>query len=180
MHVSKKARLQGTRGFTLVEALVATSILAVAVTALLNIVAQNVFVSNYVKNKATAISLAQEGVELVRNIQDATLLTTDSPEQFIQNAFGDCTVGSGLCTIDPLTLQISQCPEECPPLRVSSNGYFNYVSGDTSNIFDEVFTRSIAVNQLLDSGSVVVRVSWQQGQTERSVEYETYIFPWIN
>lgn len=182
--VIAKKTSQFVSGFTLVEALVATSILAVSITALLNIVGQNVFVSNYVKNKTTAISLAQEGIELTRNIQDSALLVQDfsSFNQFLGENFQPCIFGSGVCVIDPLDLQIQACSgEQCPPLKVSSNGYFNYDIEDTSNSFNEVFTRTFIIQPTgPSSGRVTVRVSWQQGQAERSVEYETDLFPWIN
>lgn len=171
-------------GFTLVEALVATSILAVVVTALLNVVGQNIFLSNYVKNKVTAISLAQEGVELVRNIQDSALLEQEfmTFEVFAGTVFLPCVFGDGACRIDPLDLQIQSCPgQECPPLLVSPNGYFNYSLGDADNTFNEMFTRTIFIEPTSSlSGRVTVRVDWMQGQSERSVEYETDLFLWIN
>lgn len=181
--VATKKTSHALSGFTLVEALVATSILAVSVTALLNIVGQNVFVSNYVKNKATAISLAQEGVELVRNIQDSALLVQEfsSFNQFLGDNFQPCIFGSGTCVIDPRDLEITSCSNECPPLLVSQNGYFNYDLADNSNSFNEVFTRTFFIQPTgPSSGRVRVRVTWLQGQTERSVEYETELFPWIN
>lgn len=168
----------GTQGFTIVEALVAISILVISVTALLGVVSQNIFNSSYVKNKAVAISLAQEGIELVRNIQDSALLAEEyqSFEVFAGTLFQPCVFNEGMCTIDPLSLEIDSCPNgECPPLRISETGYFNYTFGEESN-----FTRSVEIIQTSgDSGRVTVRVAWEQGNAVREVVYEMELFLWI-
>lgn len=181
LHFAKKNTQ--TSGFTLVEALVATSILAVSITALVNVVAQNVFTSGFVKNKAVAMSLAQEGVELVRNIQDTALLNNSYAtfELLAGTVFSPCTYGAGVCTIDPASLSIQSCSgQECPPLKISENGYFNYIFEDTTNSLNEKFTRSISIVQTgSDSGKVVVTVSWLQGSTQKEVVYETDLFLWI-
>jgi type II secretory pathway pseudopilin PulG len=170
------------KGFTIVEALVAIFILVISVTALMGVVSQSIFTSGYIKNKAVAISLAQEGIELVRNIQDSILLSSDYGNSPFQVVLGDinglypCIFLEGVCTIDAVSLEIDSCPNGvCPPLRVSDTGYFNYTFGDESN-----FTRSIEVVPTgQDSGRVTSRVEWLQGSTLREVVYEEDLFLWI-
>lgn len=172
------------QGFTIVEALVAIFILVVSVTGLLGVVSQSIFNSSYIKNKAVAISLAQEGVELVRNIQDTALLNNEQSTAFpvfLGNTFGSCIFGTGLCTIDPTSLTINSCSDDgCPPLQISDTGYFNYSFGDDSNSHNGRFTRNIKILPTgSTSGKAEVSVEWEQGSTIRSVEYEIEIFPWI-
>lgn len=57
-------------GFTIVETLVALSIFSVAVIALISVTISGSSGSTYVKNKLTASYLAQEGIEMVRNLRD--------------------------------------------------------------------------------------------------------------
>ena len=183
-HISSISKVSSSqKGFTLIETLVAVFILALSITALLNVVGSSIFTSGYIKNKAIATGLAVEGVELVRNIQDSLLLAggygEDSPINVILGDIGGlqyCFSLSGTCFIDPLTLDVSACQDgECPNLRLSSNGYYNYTEGEETQ-----FVRSIRINQTgPDSAHVVVRVGWLQGQTEREVLYETDIFLWI-
>lgn len=174
----KRKRAVTKQGFTIVEALVAISILVVSVTALLGVVSQSIFNSTHIKNKAVAISLAQEGVELVRNIQDSALLAEDYQtfEVFAGTLFQPCMFNEGMCTIDPLSLEIDSCPNQtCPPLRISDTGYFNYTFGEESR-----FTRSIEITpSLQNSGRAIVTVSWEQGSTLREVVYEVDLFLWI-
>ncbi len=58
------------QGFTIVETLVALSIFSVAVIALISVAISGSSGATYVKNKLTASYLAQEGVEMVRNLRD--------------------------------------------------------------------------------------------------------------
>lgn len=178
------------KGFTLIEALVAIFILSVSITSLLTVVTQSVFNSIYIKNKAVAISLAQEGVELVRNIQDSALLETEYPtfNAFIVDNLRDCSPfsisGVSLCTIEPVSLNINSCANSgsdvlalCSPLYLSEDGYFNYnTNGELTP-----FTRSIkVVNTGTKSGLVTVDVSWMQGNFLRKVSYKMDLFLWIN
>ena len=168
------------RGFTIVEALVAIFILTTAITALLTVVTQSVFNSSYIKNKTSAMALAQEGVELVRNIQDSNLLQNEyqSFEVFAGTVFTPCIFNEGMCTIDPLSLEIESCPnQECPPLRQNDGGYITYLL-----TADETpFTRYITIRPTGQrSGIVGVRVEWEQGAVTREVYYETDLFLWID
>lgn len=174
---------QTQKGFTLIETLVAVFIVSMSITALLSVVGQNIFTAGYLKNKAIATGLAVEGVELVRNIQDSILLSSDYGESPISVVLGDldgfalCSSFEGLCFIDPISLAIASCQnQECPKLLLSGEGYYNYYSGQETN-----FTRSIEIDFLdaQDSGTVTVRVEWLQGQTLREVSYQTDIFLWI-
>ena len=191
---SQQNILKYKKGFTLIESLVAIFILTISVTALLGVVSQSVFNSSYAKNKVVAVSLAQEGIELVRNIQDTKLLQATQGqypdfETFIQMEFQPCSTTGGLCTIDPETLNISPCPSdgnngpECSLLYLD-NGYYNY---DSTNGTPTVFRRSISItstpfsilNQDENSGRVVVTVSWIQGSVPREVSYDMELFMWI-
>ena len=58
------------RGLTLVETLVAISILTIAVVGPLGIIAQALHTSYYIRDQMTAYYLAQEAIEYVRNIRD--------------------------------------------------------------------------------------------------------------
>src|SRR4051812_29896076 len=58
------------KGFTLVEAMVAISILSLAVTGPLVIAQKGIGSAIYARDQVTASYLAQEGVEYVRNVRD--------------------------------------------------------------------------------------------------------------
>lgn len=62
------------RGFTLVETLVALTILMLSITPSLVIISQGVFYSNYNRDEMVASYLAQEGIDLFRAIRDQNVL----------------------------------------------------------------------------------------------------------
>lgn len=67
---NKKARLLNKQGFSLVEVLVTLMVLAVGITAVSALMLGNIKNSRNSKNQIIASQLAQEGIELVRNLKD--------------------------------------------------------------------------------------------------------------
>ena len=61
-------------GFTLVETLVAISILTSSIVVLMSVLASGVSNTTYAKNKIIAGYLAQEGIEQIRNMRDSAVL----------------------------------------------------------------------------------------------------------
>lgn len=62
------------RGFTLIETLVAISLLAVAIVAPMTLVGQSLSAAYYARDEITAYNLAQEGIESVRSLRDGHIL----------------------------------------------------------------------------------------------------------
>ncbi|OHA66878.1 MAG: hypothetical protein A3C04_02450 [Candidatus Wildermuthbacteria bacterium RIFCSPHIGHO2_02_FULL_45_25] len=58
------------KGFTLIEVIVAVGIITVGVVGVLSLVNQSLSLSTDLRNRIVATYLAQEGVELVRNMRD--------------------------------------------------------------------------------------------------------------
>ena len=95
---NKALTLRNSKGFTLVETMVAVFILAIALTALLNLTARSLFSARYARNEITANYLMQEVVDYIRNQRDTTaFLKTDGSWQEFLTLFGD---PGGLCFSD--------------------------------------------------------------------------------
>ena len=62
------------RGFTLLETLVAISILLIAVVGPMSIIGRSLPQSAYARDHAIAVNLAQEGIEAVRQKRDSNML----------------------------------------------------------------------------------------------------------
>lgn len=69
-----KVQLQGSAGFTLLEVIVAIFILSVGIIGSYILIAQTISSTSYASNKLVASYLAQEGIEIVRNIRDTNWL----------------------------------------------------------------------------------------------------------
>ncbi|HNZ55582.1 MAG TPA: prepilin-type N-terminal cleavage/methylation domain-containing protein [Candidatus Paceibacterota bacterium] len=152
------------KGFTMVEALVAISILLIAVVGPLSLLATALRDSVYIRNEITANYLAQEGLEIITFFSDEI-----SSGNYCVDATGD-DYGDAV-----------NSSSDCP---IKYDG--NYYGGNGENT---IFNRVIEVERLRDEetmaddydGSelrVTSRVSWQnQGfSVPKDISYTTYIF----
>lgn len=167
-------------GFTLIEALVAISLLMTAVIAPMSLTTRSLSTAYYARDQITAFHLAQEAIESIRHVRDGNILsnalgTTVDLLQGIPSMNGDAF------TVDTLDDGMSLCPEECPPLN--SNGeLYGYESG--SGWAPTRFTRSVRatfVEGNIDEARITVTVVWQTGPyLTRSFTIYENLFRWVN
>ena len=151
------------KGFTLVEAMVAISVLSLAVTGPLLIAQKGLASAIYAKDQITAFYLAQEAVEYIRNVRDTNRITASS----WLNGLSAC-MSSGAnekCTIDARKTDftasgaVTSCPSgTCPAISFdSSTGLYGYGIGNTTK-----FTRSISIDNRASAKEalITVTVSW--------------------
>lgn len=183
-------------GFTLVETLVAIAIFATSIVGLISITARGVNDNVFVKNKLTASYLAQEGVELVRNMRDTSLLPSSLEDPATWNEFltttlwiGNCyrpTAGStNSCYIDGSSNSIvaSQClgvDGACPALDFNSGtSSYTYNTANPSNFTRTIYAQQ-AGNENPDEILVVSEVTWDQGENTHKVRYQANLLNWFN
>ncbi|HEY4714947.1 MAG TPA: prepilin-type N-terminal cleavage/methylation domain-containing protein [Candidatus Paceibacterota bacterium] len=180
--------LKATQGFTLIETLVALAIFSTSIVALISVTGSGVANTNYAKNKFIASYLAQEGVELVRNIRDTNSLLLGPWADFLGGSDGTKGVGKCIsligCDIDPKTLTVSPCPNQngCPlfyDYTDTGDGFYTYPTGATSS----PFTRKITVTDVAQPSSEEVNitstVSWNQGGATHRTSYSENLLNWI-
>lgn len=189
------ARKEFTRvgtGFTLIETLVAISLLTVAIVAPMGLTAQSLSAAYYARDQITAYYLAQEGIEVVRSVRDGNVLENALGQQANLLDYN----GKALTDISPFTVDtlvpidqgqaIRQCPtadpKSCPPLDSDGNVY-----GYNSNWAPTRFTRYITATTLASTGGVpqevriTATVSWQTGQYQtRTFSISEDMYRWVN
>lgn len=156
--------IQQKTGFTLIETLVAISILLIALTGPLTIAAKGLNTAYYARDQITAFYLAQEGIEYLRNIRDGEALFAESNpggDAFPANILTSGALPIGFnkkFTIDatlPPLVNRSLNPaaiQVCPPagcttlkLTVGAGGVSTY---GYQGLIDTQFTRDITVEQI--------------------------------
>ncbi len=159
-----------TKGFTLVETMIAITILATAIVGPFQ-VAQGVLASSYTaRDQLIASSLAQEGIEYVRYLRDSNFLNTLHGGSTTWLAGLDGSSGSPncyyqsstkSCTIDPSTQTVAQCTgltcAEAPLYLNSANRYTQSATGNTQTRFTRK-VQLVSVNG--HETQVIVTVSW--------------------
>ncbi len=174
--INQKIQVQ-QKGFTLVETLVAISILVLGVTGAFSAAHNGLVSSMYSKDQITAFYLAQEGIEQVRNLRDKNGLTGANWLSGVANSGDPCEVGF-LCYTDALnsTTPLIRCSGTCPNLRLNNNGFYSYDSGS-----DTKFRREILITTIVAGREVLVEstVYWSRGLlVNKEFTASEYLFNW--
>lgn len=107
------------KGFTLLETLVAISILLIAVVAPMSIIGRSLPQSAYARDHAIAVNLAQEGIEAVRQKRDSNMLADWNGPPDV--AWDNGIVAGNYYAVDPraLSMLISCGGSMCNPIRLT-------------------------------------------------------------
>jgi type II secretion system protein I len=178
------------KGFTLVEVLVAISILSIAILATFAAVSHSMRATNFTEDQITAYYLADEALEYIRNRRDSNaiahinaLATGGSVEWLAgvaQVATDPCFPGK-VCYVDvPVATidAIKTCnsgASSCPPLLYNStHGLYGYTSGVATP-----YTRSITFTSISNTEmSVTVLVSWTAQGLSKSYRQTLVLRNW--
>lgn len=179
-------------GFTLVEALVAASILVVAVSPIVYLAFSALGLAASVQNSIIGANLAQEGVEVVRGLRGDNWLVGDA---FDSNLLvGECQTSSvsGLYVYEyevTWRTDFLLFPPECYKdqgrfLYVNWRRIYNYTTTGSPAPTKTIFKRKITVQKSQFFSywlSVTSDVSWlERGGRDRHATVQTYLFDWGN
>jgi Tfp pilus assembly protein PilV len=79
------------KSFTLIETIVAISILTVGILAVSSLISYFISVSSISRQRLIAAYLAQEGIEIVKNIRDTNFISGTAWDSGLTNCTGGCT-----------------------------------------------------------------------------------------
>ncbi len=179
------------RGFTLVETMVAISLLTVAIVAPMLLTIQSLSSAYYSRDQITAFYLAQEAIEEVHQIRDGQILQiAETADSSSINIFGPIPLDRNF-VIDARKSDPAQAICECgnPACPLKPNGSCPYLQTDgtlygySSGWTDTTFTRTVRasfVGANPDELRVQVTVSWQTGAyQERTFTISEDLYRWV-
>ncbi len=172
-----------SRGFTLIETMVAILLLSTAIAGPLTIASKGLTSSVTAKDQIGAFNLAQDGMEYVRFIRDTNrLLGGNWLTGGVANSVDltPCVSASG-CYIDSLQSTITACTTTCPVLNYdSTNHYYSYTTGTASpQKYRRTITITTPVGSNSDEANVRVVVQWTSaGNITRSVTVQENMLNW--
>ena len=162
---AKIYNLKTQSGQSLIEAMVAMSIIFFGILGVYGLAARAVSLNRVVADRYIAIYLASEGIELVKNMVDANILE--------RRPWND-GLFSGAYEVEyrDQDLRLSQGRKF---LFDENNGTYNYISGKDTN-----FQRTIKIEVLGNGNELKVTslVNWLSRGGDYSVDLEDHFFNW--
>ena len=170
-NIFTKTKYSFKNGFSLVETLVAITILVLAITGPLTVAYQSLSNSKNIKNQTTAIFLAQDAMEFMKNLRDSNALAGNAWLITI----GTCSTE---CTVDTTDGSISTppCGSSCPVLKFdSATGLY----GHDPSWVDTRFRRTVMVESISGNEALItVNITWGSGVQAKSLIVTDNIFDW--
>lgn len=167
-------------GFTILETLVAVTILMLAIVGPLTVSQKSLVASTYAKDQIIAAYLAQDAMEFLKNARD-TQVSAGLFSNWVSTYSSLCTIANP-CSIDTYLATIQQCGNAC---LVYDRGdrYTNLSStpGRTTRptIYSRNFYLDISPSATTNSSNevrVVVRVFWRNALAPSEVLLESQFF----
>jgi hypothetical protein len=152
-------------GFTIIETLIAITVLMIAVAGPLSIANKGLLAAQISKDQMIASYLAQESMEKVKNMRDNNLATSVS----WVSGFSNCVSGSTVCDVDAVDGIASSVNNSIFPLYQNSAGYYSHnpnVASIPSQFSREFYMDTISS----DEYRAHVIVTWNEGTIPNQVE----------
>lgn len=166
-----------SRGFTIVETLVAIAVLVTAVIGTMTAVQTGISSYTHSKEQVVAFYLAQEGFEQIRNIRDENSLRGESWLTGIAGDSSDPCYFGNKCMVSPVeTTVATRCNGDCPKLRQDPDDAFygyNAIWPET-NYRREIEITSVNQNEI----AVTVTIYWNKGILNRQFKARENILNW--
>jgi prepilin-type N-terminal cleavage/methylation domain-containing protein len=156
------------RGFTIIETLVAITILMIAIAGPLTIASQALHAAQDAKNQMIAMNLAQEAVEEIRNLKDDNIANTPLGQIFANyqdpnTSWGvEAAPGRGYIPGSCVSLGDQNCS-----LKLSPDSGYSYSPGGALT----PFRRSFTVTAISDTEYLLtVTVTWTTGTVPNQIQ----------
>ena len=182
------------KAFTLVETLVAITVILLAVMGPFQLVQRSLTASYIARDHLVATALAEEGLEYVRSIRDSNYLyNIENPTATRSWLYGlntsagaeeNCFLANG-CTVDPTrhgnNEAVAECPTTCPTMKLNPTTMM-YTQRVTGNVPTR-FTRKVLLEQVNGSSDnrvkVTVTVTYISAQNSFDVTVTDYLYNWL-
>lgn len=183
------ASTSSKRGMTLIETLVAVSILAVAIVAPMSLTMQSLSSAYYARDQIVMFNLAQEAIESVRAVRDANILRialntgATCPDGGAMHLLCGIPIGSDF-TIDTRITDayaaIEPCTGACPPLQTDpGETLYGYEAGWSPT----PYTRTVSAEYVgggTDEIRITVTVTREAGSRQLPpVVLRANLYKWV-
>ncbi len=157
-------------GFTIIEVIMATFILTVTVSGSFALIQQTLVSASMNQQKLIAYYLAQEGVEIVRNIRDSNWLDGAPWDDGIADDLSAGQFQNYLTAYNESEL----ISFESKVLNLDGDGFYSYFSGTPTK-----FKREITITKTsIDSFKVSAKIQWSERGRTHNTEVIGHLYNW--
>lgn len=161
------------KGFSLMEILVVLFIVSTTLLGVVSLIIQNIQVQSINKNNLVASSLAQEGIEIVRQVRDINWQNGWSFNTFLND--GSYRVDYRL----PVVIPIGGVSDTKLYLK---DGMYVSDNGSDSGLTPTIYSRQIVISRLVSYSGRPLQVrsivSWTDHNRPYRYELQTLLFDW--
>ena len=144
------------KAFTLMEVIISVAVITTAIVASISLISSSVSAIRSNQNKIIAVHLAQEGIEIVKNIRDTNWVLDEGDYRVQYNE-------TGVLVFDDM------------PLRINQDNIYQYDMGSNTPFSRKISITHIANEQI----KVVVKITWQEKGRNKSIELEDRLYNWF-
>jgi prepilin-type N-terminal cleavage/methylation domain-containing protein len=166
------------KGFTLLEIIVSLFIVTVGMGGVFIVIQRSFTIMSISGSRLVAANLAQEGIEVIRNIRDTNWLEGGSvawDEGFAENNYqvqyddNKSKLPVAICSPNPCD---NYDDTGFKFLKIDANGFYNYDTGDATK-----FKRRVTISdKTADSMKITVDVIWKE---RGGIEYNYTAYHWL-
>lgn len=164
--------IQKQKGFTIIEIIVVFFVISMGLIGVLSLIVQNIQAQRIGKNELVASQLAQEGLELTRNIRDMNWITAGNAwSQDISNGgtYVFAIDYNGRSSINP----VSGPSDSTAKLKIDASGFYSH-----SGLTDSIFNRAITVTDNGDYLDVQSEIEWRERSSIYHYTANTILYDW--
>jgi len=165
--------LNSQKAFTMIEMIAAIFVVNLGIMAVFSLLIQSTTFINNTASNLTATYLAQEGIEIVRNIRDSNFLKMNQGEEASWN--DNLSVGADYYNFDYRSQSIPDNVNCSGQIYLQiSNGYYACSPNPAVK-----FQRKIRINQISgDKMEVLVEVLWTERGKNHNVSVQETLYRW--
>jgi len=157
------------------EVIVAIFVIVVGLVGVLSLVSQTIFSSTVSKDKLIAAYLAQEGIEIVRNIRDTNWIEAESYTNDWDEGLTGCSTGCRVDYTTPTQVDPNLSTDWNQYLNIDGSGFYSYSPGTPTKFKRKI---TIGAGPIGDSMNVKVEVFWEEKGKTYSFESQENLYNW--
>lgn len=171
-----KQTTNNEEGFTLIEVIVSIAVIITTLVGLIGLISFSVSGLGPAKSRIIAANLAQEGVEIVRNIRDSNWMLYRAEMENGESWRWTTGLSPGTYRVQFNSSSLISITGDGPFLRRDNNGFYRY-NGTWPNT---PFTRKITIeNVSADEIKVISEVKWSEKRRSNVISIENHLYNWF-